>query len=96
MAKITLEEVEYVAQLARLELTPDEKEQLTNQLGRILEYFEQLNALDTEDVEPTSHVLPIRNVLRDDEARDPMPREEALRLAPASHDGYYEVPRVIE
>ncbi|GIX06905.1 MAG: aspartyl/glutamyl-tRNA(Asn/Gln) amidotransferase subunit C [Candidatus Poribacteria bacterium] len=96
MPRITLEEVEYVAQLARLELTEAEKRTLTEQLGRILDYIAKLNELNTDAVEPTSHVLPIRNIFREDEARDPMPREEALRLAPARHDGYYEVPRVIE
>jgi aspartyl-tRNA(Asn)/glutamyl-tRNA(Gln) amidotransferase subunit C len=96
MADITLEDVEYVADLARLELSADEKGQLVEQLGRILGYIEKLDELDTTGVEPTSHVLPIRNVMRADEARDGMSREEVLKQAPASHDGYFEVPRVVE
>ena len=96
MPRITLQEVEYVAALARLDLPAGELEMLTEQLGRILEYVDKLNELDTTDVEPTSHVLPIRNVMRADEARDPMPREKALALAPESHEGYVEVPRVVE
>ena len=96
MADITLEDVEYVADLARLELSADEKGELVEQLGRILGYIEKLDELDTTGVEPTSHVLPIRNVMRADEARDGMPRDEALKLAPASHDGYFEAPRVVE
>ncbi len=96
MADITLEDVEYVADLARLELSADEKGQLVEQLGRILGYIEKLDELDTTDVEPTSHVLPIHNVMRADEARDGMSRDEALELAPASHDGYFEAPRVVE
>ncbi len=96
MADITLEDVEYVADLARLELSADEKNQLVHQLGRILGYIEKLDELDTTDVEPTSHVLPIHNVMRADEARDGMARDQALELAPASHDGYFEAPRVVE
>ncbi|MBT3268857.1 Asp-tRNA(Asn)/Glu-tRNA(Gln) amidotransferase subunit GatC [Candidatus Poribacteria bacterium] len=96
MADITLEDVEYVADLARLELSADEKGQLVEQLGRILGYIEKLDELDTTDVEPTSHVLPMRNVMRADEARDGMARDEALGMAPASHEGYFEAPRVVE
>ena len=96
MARITLEEVEYVAALARLELPPSELELLTEQLGRILEYIDKLNELDTTDVEPTSHVLPIRNVVRPDEVGEPMDRDKALALSPEDHEGYFEVPRVVE
>ena len=96
MARITLEEVEYVAALARLELPASELGLLTEQLGRILEYVDKLDELDTADVEPTSHVLPIRNVVRSDEVGEPMDRGTALALAPEHHDGYFEVPRVVE
>ncbi|MDA1191003.1 MAG: Asp-tRNA(Asn)/Glu-tRNA(Gln) amidotransferase subunit GatC [Candidatus Poribacteria bacterium] len=96
MPKLTNAEVEYVATLARLELSDDEKERLTSELGSILEYIDQLNALDTSDVEPTSHVLPIRNVMREDVVADSMPREEALELAPSSDDEFFIVPRVVE
>ena len=96
MARITLEDVEYVAKLARLELSPEEAAQLTEQLDRILDYIAKLNELDTSNVEPTSHALPIRNVTRTDSAEVRMSREDALTLAPEERDGYYEVPRVIE
>lgn len=96
MARITRNEVQYVADLARLDLSEEETTQLTEQLGRILGYIEKLNELDTTDVEPTSHVLPIRNVTRPDAMGEPLSREVALALAPESNDGYYEVPRVIE
>jgi len=96
MARITLDEVEYVARLARLEFTPEEAAQMTEQLARILDYIAKLNELDTSNVEPTSHVLPIRNVTRADCVEEGMAREVALSLAPEEHEGYYEVPRVIE
>ena len=96
MARITLEEVQYVAALARLELPDSELHVLTDQLGRILEFIDKLNELDTTHVEPTSHVLTIRNVMRADSVGEPMDREKALALAPESHEGYYEVPRVVE
>jgi aspartyl-tRNA(Asn)/glutamyl-tRNA(Gln) amidotransferase subunit C len=96
VARITLEDVEYVARLARLELAQDEAAQLTEQLDRILDYIAKLNELDTSNVEPTSHVLPIRNVTRPDRVEIRMSREDALALAPEERDGYYQVPRVIE
>ncbi|MBM3213899.1 Asp-tRNA(Asn)/Glu-tRNA(Gln) amidotransferase subunit GatC [Candidatus Poribacteria bacterium] len=96
MSRITTQDVEYVAQLARLELSDEETSQLTEQLSRILAYIEKLNELDTNDVPPTSHVLPIRNVVRRDEAAASMSREAALAIAPEESEGHYEVPRVIE
>ena len=64
--KITIKEVEHVARLARLELTEEEKEQMRAQLDSILSYIEKLNELDTSAVDPTSHVLPMKNVFRED------------------------------
>jgi aspartyl-tRNA(Asn)/glutamyl-tRNA(Gln) amidotransferase subunit C len=96
VGRITEDEVEYVAALARLELSPDERRQMTEQLGRILDYIAKLNELDTTDVPPTSHVLPIRNVTRPDDVKPSMPRDEGLALAPESEDAYFAVPRVIE
>jgi aspartyl-tRNA(Asn)/glutamyl-tRNA(Gln) amidotransferase subunit C len=94
--KITKQEVEHVAKLGRLELTGDEKERLTDQLSNILTYIEKLNQLDTTGVEPTSHVLDIHNVMREDTPRESLPQERALANAPEKAAGHYKVPKIIE
>ena len=96
MAKITIEEVEHVANLARLVFDEEEKKKLAEQLGRILDYIEQLNKLDTEDVEPTSHVIHIKNVFRPDVVRPSLTRNDALANAPSDVDGLFEVPKIVE
>jgi aspartyl-tRNA(Asn)/glutamyl-tRNA(Gln) amidotransferase subunit C len=93
---IAREDVEHVAELARLDLTSAEKEQFIAQLNSILTYIEKLNELDTRDVEPTSHVLPMSNVFRDDEVRPSMDRAEVLRNAPEESHFFFKVPRIIE
>ena len=94
--KITLEQVRYVAELARLELAPAEEERLTGQLNAILEYMGQLAEVDTAGVEATSHVLPLTNVLREDEPHACLPNAEALANAPAAEQGHFAVPKIIE
>ena len=94
--KITKQEVEHVAKLARLELSEQEKEELTDQLSNILTYVEKLNELDTTGVEPTSHVLDISNVMRDDTAGESLTQELALANAPEKALGHYKVPKIIE
>ncbi len=94
--KITRQEVEHVAKLARLELSEREKEMLTDQLSNILTHFEKLNQLDTKNVVPTSHVLDITNVMRDDAPGESLPQERALANAPDKATGYYKVPKIIE
>ena len=94
--KITIKEVEHVARLARLELTKEEKEQMRAQLDSILSYIEKLNELDTSAVEPTSHVLPMKNVFREDEVRPSLSQEEALANAPDRQDLFFRVPRILE
>lgn len=94
--KITKEEVEHVARLARLELNEAEKELMLNQLDSILRYMEKLNELDTANIEPTSHVLPMTNVMRGDELRPCIGQEEALANAPDPFDIFFRVPRIIE
>ena len=94
--KITLQQVEHVARLARLALSEEEKEQMRSQLDRILGYIEKLNQLDTTTVEPTSHVIPMTNVLRDDVLAPSLDREEALGNAPDRQEGFFRVPRIIE
>lgn len=93
---ITPKDVEHVARLARLELSDAEKDQFTEQLNAILKYAEKLNGLDTDNVEPTSHVLPIKNVMREDEKRPSLPIEKVLLNAPDEEDGQFKVPAVLE
>jgi aspartyl-tRNA(Asn)/glutamyl-tRNA(Gln) amidotransferase subunit C len=93
---ITREDVEHVAELARLALTAAEKEQFIVQLNDILTYFEKLNELDTSDVEPTAHVLPMSNVFRDDEVRPSLDRAKVLHNAPEESHFFFKVPRIIE
>ncbi|MGE5751635.1 MAG: Asp-tRNA(Asn)/Glu-tRNA(Gln) amidotransferase subunit GatC [Nitrospirota bacterium] len=94
--KITKKEVEHVARLARLELSEQEKETLTDQLSNILTYVEQLNQLDTKGVEPTSHVLDINNVMREDMPEASLPQDLALANGPEKALGHYKVPKIIE
>ncbi|HEU5394649.1 MAG TPA: Asp-tRNA(Asn)/Glu-tRNA(Gln) amidotransferase subunit GatC [Candidatus Methylomirabilis sp.] len=94
--KITLQEVEHVARLARLALSGEEKEQMRSQLDRILGHIEKLNQLDTAEVEPTSHVIPMTNVFRDDALIPSLSREEALENAPDRQEEFFRVPRIIE
>jgi aspartyl-tRNA(Asn)/glutamyl-tRNA(Gln) amidotransferase subunit C len=96
VAKITRAEVEHVARLARLELSDDEKERMTTQLDAILGYMETLNTLNTADVEPTATVIPMVSVMRDDEVRPSLDREDALANAPEREGAYFRVPRIIE
>ena len=96
MAKITLVEVEHVARLARLELSEDEKERMTAQLDAILGYIDKLNALDTSRVEPTTTVIPMVSVMRDDVVRPSLDRDAALANAPDREDVFFRVPRIIE
>jgi aspartyl-tRNA(Asn)/glutamyl-tRNA(Gln) amidotransferase subunit C len=94
--KISKQEVEHVAKLARLALTDQERERLTDQLSNILTYVEKLNELETKGIEPTSHVLDISNVMRDDVPRDSLTQERALANAPEMAAGHYKVPKIIE
>ena len=96
MPKLTKEEVEHVAYLARLSLSEEEKEMFTEQLNRILEAFAKLQELPTEDVEPLSHIIPLQNVFAEDEPGRCLPVEEALANAPDSDGNFFIVPRIIE
>ena len=89
------EQVHKVANLARLNLTTEEEETFANQLGGILEYFEQLSELDTEDVPPTTRAIDMSNVTRADELKPTLEREKLLAVAP-DHDGeFYKVPQIL-
>ena len=94
--KITMQEVEHVARLARLELSGAEKERMRRELDDILSYIDKLRALDTTGVEPTSHAVPLTNVLRDDVEKPSLPRDEMLANAPDRHRDLFRVPRIIE
>ncbi|HEY7601296.1 MAG TPA: Asp-tRNA(Asn)/Glu-tRNA(Gln) amidotransferase subunit GatC [Methylomirabilota bacterium] len=94
--RITLADVEHVARLARLDLPADEKERLRGQLDAILGYVEQLRRVDTAGVPPTAHVLPLVNVMREDEVRPSYPVDAMLANAPAADDEQFRVPRILE
>jgi len=89
-------DVKYVANLARLALTPEEEKQMGNQLGSILGYIEKLRELDVSGVEPTAHAVPMVNVTRVDEIRPSLAQADALRNAPRSVNGLFIVPKVVE
>jgi aspartyl-tRNA(Asn)/glutamyl-tRNA(Gln) amidotransferase subunit C len=92
---VTIQDVEHVAALARLSFSEEEKQKLTAQLNEILRYMEQLNTLDTTNIEPLSHVIELQNVFREDVQRPSLPREEALKNAPSKTEEFFKVPKVI-
>jgi len=94
--KISLQGVDHVARLARLELSAADKERMRNGLDKILGYIDKLRALDTRDVLPTSHAVPVTNVMRDDVERPSLPAEDMLANAPDRYREMFRVPRIIE
>ena len=94
-ARVSRADVEHVATLSRLALTDDEIEQLIGELGAILDYAVEVSALDTADVPPTAHPLPLVNVFRPDDPRPGLDRDEVLAEAPAAEDGQFRVPRIL-
>jgi len=93
---ITPEDVQHIAMLCRLSLSDDERALYGSQLNAIITYIEQLNNLDTSTVEPTAHVIPLQNVMRDDLVGTSLPRKEALQNAPDANEHFYRVPKIIE
>jgi aspartyl-tRNA(Asn)/glutamyl-tRNA(Gln) amidotransferase subunit C len=93
---ITVSDVEHVAKLARLSLSEDEKKLYTEQLGKIIGFFAELNAIDTNGVEPMSHALSVTNVMREDEVEAPPGHEILLKTAPARDDAFFRVPKIGE
>lgn len=89
-------DIDYVANLARLDLSAEEKARFAAQLGDILAYFEKLNAVDVTGVEPMAHAFPVFNVLDDDVEQPGFTPAEALRNAPASRDNQFLVPKVVD
>ena len=96
MSKITVKEVEHVAQLARLSFSPEKLDQLTRQINSILEYMGKLNELNTKGIEATSHPVPLPTAWRNDETRPGMDPEKILSGAPERADCFVVVPKVIE
>ncbi len=94
--KITTQEVGYVAHLARLDLSEDEKGTLTSQLNNILLYMDILNRVDTEGIAPMTHAISLGNVLRDDADKKSIGVEIALANAPEGEMGFFAVPKIIE
>ena len=89
-------DVKHIAHLARLSLSPEEEQTLGGQMGNILGYIEKLKEVDVSGVDPTAHAFPLVNVARPDEIRPSLSNEEALRNAPASANGLFIVPRIVE
>ena len=93
--RLTPDAVAKVARLARLNLTPEELDAATQQLGDMLEHFADIDALDLDDVEPMTHPTPVANVMRDDVVRPGLDRAEVLAAAPAAEDGRFRVPPIL-
>jgi aspartyl-tRNA(Asn)/glutamyl-tRNA(Gln) amidotransferase subunit C len=93
--KISREQVEHVAKLARLELVEEEIATYTEQLNSILDYAAMLEGINTEDINPTAHAVPLHNVLREDDIKPSMDREKVLGNAPEAEEGFFKVPRIV-
>ena len=89
-------DIKYVSHLARLALTAEEEQKIGAQLGNVLGYIEKLKEVDVSNVEPTAHAFPLVNVTRPDELRPSLSNEEALRNAPATANGLFMVPKIVE
>ena len=96
VADISKEQVKHVANLARLTLKDEEVEMFTKQLGDIINYAELLNELDTSDVKPTTHVLDLKNVMRKDEPKEWVRKEDVMKNAPDQAEGQFRVPSILE
>lgn len=91
---ITIKDVEHVAKLARLELSQEEKEKFTKQLGDVLKYVEQMNEVDTTGIKPMAHAFDFVNVMREDEVVYEQTKEELLKNAPEEENGFFKVPKI--
>lgn len=94
--KINGKDVENVALLSRLEISPDQIDKFASQLSAILDYAESLSKVDTQHVAPLAHVLSIQNVMRADVVKPSLTREAAQQNAPETDNGYFKVPKVVE
>jgi len=96
MAIITTKTVRYVANLCRIKLTAKEEEKLSKQLKKILDFIDKLKEIDISSIEPTSHILPLSNVFREDKLSESLPVKEVLKNAPQREEDFFVVPKVIE
>lgn len=96
MERITKNQVKHVAHLARLNFNEEEIEKFAYELDEIIGFAEQLNEIETSNIEPTSHVLDVRNVLREDEKKESLSSEDAMKNAPDQKDGQFKVPSVLD
>lgn len=94
--KISEQDIKTVASLSRLRIREEEAQEVISQLNKILTYVENLQALDTTKIEPTTYALPMQNIFREDKVKPSLERELALSNAPLKEDGYFKVPRVLE
>ena len=94
--KVTEQDIKTVASLSRLKIRENETAEVTAQLDKFLTYVENLQSIDTTNIEPTTYALPMQNVFRDDEVKPSLDRNLALSNAPLAEDGYFKVPRVLE
>ncbi|MBN1283868.1 MAG: Asp-tRNA(Asn)/Glu-tRNA(Gln) amidotransferase subunit GatC [Anaerolineae bacterium] len=94
--KLSRQDVEHVAELAKLSLTEAEKTTYQAQLSAILDYFEMLQQIDTEAISPTASVLALQNVMREDEVRPSFPREQIITNAPEHEDGQFRVEAILD
>ena len=92
---ISVKDVEHIGSLACIDLREEQKERFAKQFNSILEYFKELDELNTEDVEPTYHVIGLNNVFREDVVEDSLSHEEALKNAPRTDKGYFKGPRIV-
>ncbi|MCJ7840985.1 Asp-tRNA(Asn)/Glu-tRNA(Gln) amidotransferase subunit GatC [Lederbergia sp. NSJ-179] len=96
MSKISKEQVLHVAHLARLEMSEEEAENFSEQLADIITMAEKLNELNTENIEPTSHVFAQKNIMRDDKKEEGLPLKDVMKNVPEQEDGQIKVPSIIE
>ena len=94
--RLSRKEIDSVAYLSRLELAEEEKDKLAGHINRLLDNFQSLQEINTDDVEPTSHVIPVSNVFRKDEARPSLSAEEVVSNGPQVAENCFVVPRVVE
>lgn len=96
MSRISIDQVKHVANLARLAITEEDTEKFAKQLDAMISFAEQLNEVDTDGVEPTSHVLHMKNVMREDIPQEGLPQSDVLKNAPDHQDGQIKVPSIME
>lgn len=94
--QLTKKDIESVAHLSRLELSEEEKDKLTGHINRLLDNFQTLQEINTDDVEPTSHVIPVSNVFRKDEVKTSLPVQDVVSNGPKVAENCFVVPRVVE